>query len=253
MLVDPEQWQSSQLNSYVTPNPQRSLPLPDALGSSISSLDQTMQNILTTPSNDAEDAYNKAQLYSQAFQRYLTFADKYRDKSLGKFEMVQPKQTFETLRPTTTSIKSNDTDKMSNNPATIEVKRLIKQTLPPTLRGKGEALLEHLANLPGVSWDSKQQLILDDKTIDKSNVVDLVDDLVRDRKTIKPPPKGWDELADVLTKTNIPKALIGNSTRRHSLMQDRLSRADRPLKRKQASPRKLDTNQTVLNNWIERR
>ena len=49
-----------------------------------------------------------------------------------------------------------------------------------------------------------------------SNVVDLVSDLIRDRKTVKG-PKGWSELSQVLVRNNIPKSLIPNTMRRESL------------------------------------
>ena len=96
VLVDPDQLQAPQLNNAVTSTPQRPV-LPDPIGSSISALDQTMQNLLTNNTHD--DDYTKAQLYSQAFQRYLTMADKYRNKPLGKIEVVDPKQTNE-MTPT---------------------------------------------------------------------------------------------------------------------------------------------------------
>ena len=119
--------------------------------------------------------YTKAQQYNQALQRYLTLSDKYRERPLGKVSTPE--------LPTTTE---NHT----------RLKPTLYQTLPPTLRSKGAALLNHLESIPGIKWD-KQQLVVDDKPIPKSNVVDLIDDLVRDRKTIKPPP-GWSELATVL-------------------------------------------------------
>ena len=241
ILVDPDQWRSSQLNDTISPPPQRSI-LPDPIGSSISSLDRTMQNILIN--NGGEDDHTKAQLYSQAFQRYLTLADKYRNKPLGKFEIIEPKQTTE-INPTAESVEA-DTNRADM------VKRILQSTLPPTLRSKGLNLLDHLTGLPGVSWDSKQQLVVDDKTINQSNIVDIVNDLVRDRKTYTSPPKGWNELADVLTKTNVPKALINNSIRRQSLTQQRLSRIDQPSKRKSTESYKVPKNQSLLKPWLEK-
>ena len=245
ILVDPEQWQSAQLNNVV-PSPSQRTILPDPISASISSLDQTMQNILTN--NEHDDDYTKAQLYSQALQRYLTLADKYRNKPLGKFEIVEPKQTTDRDTPSSTS-ESVETDKHS----AVRVKRILQSTLPPTLRSKGLSLLDHLTTLPGVSWDSKQQLVVDDKTITQSNIVDIVNDLVRDRKTYTSPPKGWNELADVLTKTNVPKALINNSIRRQSLTQNRLSRIDQTSKRKSTDSYKVPQNQSLLKSWLEKR
>lgn len=193
VLVDPTQLQQTT---------QR--PVTDALGSAISSLDQHIHNILT---DSTMDAHTKAQQYSQALQRYLTLSDKYRERPLGKVEM----------KVSTPEVSTAETN--------IGLKPTLYQTLPPTLRSKGEALLNHLESIPGIKWDNKQQLVVDDKPVPKSNVIDLIDDLVRDRKTAKPPP-GWSELATVLKQVNTPRALIPNSRRRLDLTQDRPSRRD---------------------------
>ena len=60
------------------------------------------------------------------------------------------------------------------------------------------------------------QLIVDGKTVQSSNVVDLLSDLARKKKTTKP-PKGMDTLLDVLKARNIAKSLIINETRRSAL------------------------------------
>ena len=191
LLVDPGQWQSGSTNDTF-----RQV-VPDGLGASISTLDHTISNILN--SNTGVDEYTKAQQYSQALQRYLNLSDTYRDRPLGKITMKDD-----------TSVNESEIDD------NIEVKALLRQTLPTTLRGKGDALLDHLKSLPGIKWDRKQQLIVDGKTILDSNIVDLVSDLVRDRKTIQG-PKGWTELSEVLVRNNIPRALIPNTIRRESL------------------------------------
>ena len=191
LLVDPGQWQSSLSNQTT----QR--PIPDGLGGSISTLDHSINNILTAP--PGVDEYTKAQQYSQALQRYLTLSDAYRDRPLGKF-------TIKDESPV------NDMEPENS----VEVKSLLRQALPATLRSKGEALLDHLKTVPGIKWDAKQQLIVDGKTIPDSNVVDLVNDLIRDRKTVKG-PNGWSEVSQVLVRNNIPKSLIPNTIRRESL------------------------------------
>ena len=74
LLVDPVQLQTRQR------------PVPDALGTTISTLDQTINDILA---DNTVDEYTKARQYSQALQRYLTLSDKYRDQPLGKVEIKQ--------------------------------------------------------------------------------------------------------------------------------------------------------------------
>ena len=215
MLIDPTQYSHQ--------------PVPDGLGSSISSLDQTIQNILNNKV-DGDDEYTKAQRYSQALQRYLTLTDKYRNRPLGKVEITSQDSPTET----TSSIEPAPKDKSG-------VRSVLHHTLPTSFHKKGDALLNHLESLPGVRWDDQLRLIVDDKTVAESNLVDLIDDLVRDRKTAKA-PKGWGELARALKRSNVPKALIHNSSRRNSLIKDipTLSRG---------KPTRQKTNR--LKNWVE--
>ena len=188
------QFQNNLERGQQTPQPS----LPDPLASSLSSLDQTMQAILQNPS--VGDDYTKAQHYSQALQRYLRQADQYRERPLGKVTLKE--------------IDSVGEDKSEKDVS--QIKELLKKTLPPTLIRGGTTLADTLADLPEVSWDDKLQLIVDGKTVQSSNVVDLLSDLARKKKTTKP-PKGMDTLLDVLKARNIAKSLIINETRRSAL------------------------------------
>ena len=198
VLVDPSQWQSTPHLSNMLPQPTPQQPLPDPLATSLSSLDQTMQGILQNTSGG--DDYTKAQIYSQALQRYLRQADQYRERPLGKVTLKE--------------IDSVGEDKSEKDVS--QIKELLKKTLPPTLIRGGTTLADTLADLPEVSWDDKLQLIVDGKTVQSSNVVDLLSDLARKKKTTKP-PKGMDTLLDVLKARNIAKSLIINETRRSAL------------------------------------
>ena len=169
-------------NSYLT-QPTTQQPLPDPLARSITSLDQTMQAILQTPSGG--DEFTKAQLYSQALQRYLRQADQYREKPLGKVTLTEPVED----------------DKPTQDIS--QIKDILRRTLPTTLIGGGTALADTMVNLPGVSWDDKLQLIVGGKTVPNSNIVDLLTDLARNKRTSKP-PQGMDELLGVLKDRNIP-------------------------------------------------
>ena len=202
ILVDPSQWQSTPHLSNMLPQPTPQQPLPDPLASSLSSLDQTMQGILQNTSGG--DDYTKAQVYSQALQRYLRQADQYRERPLGKVTLSE-----------TESVEEDNPEKDVS-----QIKELLKKTLPTSLVRGGTALADTLANLRGVNWDDKLQLIVDGKTVQSSNVVDLLSDLARNRKMSKP-PKGMDALLDVLKERNIAKSLIINETRRSALDTNR--------------------------------
>ena len=177
-----------------TPQPS----LPDPLASSLSSLDQTMQAILQNPS--VGDDYTKAQHYSQALQRYLRQADQYRERPLGKVTVKEIE-----------SVEDAKSDKDVS-----QIKQLLRGTLPPSLIRGGTTLAETLADLPEVNWDDKLQLIVDGKTVENSNIVDLLSDLGRKKKTSKP-PKGMNELLTVFKERNIARSLIPNEARWSSL------------------------------------
>ena len=93
-----------------------------------------------------------------------------------------------------------------------QIKELLRGTLPPSLIRGGTTLAETLADLPEVNWDDKLQLIVDGKTVENSNIVDLLSDLGRKKKTSKP-PKGMNELLTVFKERNIAKSLIPNEAR----------------------------------------
>ena len=188
------QFQNNLERGQQTPQPS----LPDPLASSLSSLDQTMQAILQNPS--VGDDYTKAQHYSQALQRYLRQADQYRERPLGKVIVKEIE-----------SVEDAKSDKDVS-----QIKQLLRGTLPPSLIRGGTTLAETLADLPEVNWDDKLQLIVDGKTVENSNIVDLLSDLGRKKKTSKP-PKGMNELLTVFKERNIARSLIPNEARWSSL------------------------------------
>ena len=87
VLVDPSQWEASAGLTNILPQPTPQQPLPDPLANSLSSLDQTMQAILQNTSGG--DDYTKAQIYSQALQRYLRQADQFRERPIGKVTLKE--------------------------------------------------------------------------------------------------------------------------------------------------------------------
>ena len=94
-------------------------------------------------------------------------------------------------------------------------------TLPKTLQMKGRQLLS------AVTWNERGELIHKGVAIRGSNAVDLVHDLLRNRKT--PDPVGWQQFANQMRAANIPMELVGNVTRRLYLQKKRGKRT--PQKR----------------------
>jgi hypothetical protein len=55
-------------------------------------------------------------------------------------------------------------------------------------------------------------MTLHGETLKRSNLVDLVNDILRKRKSH--PPSGWEAFATLLRQTNVPRELVGHPDRR---------------------------------------
>ena len=62
-----------------------------------------------------------------------------------------------------------------------------------------------------VTWNSAGELIVDNTKYDETNIIDLVNDVMRNRKYSA--PFGWQIFTDQLKKLNVPQAMIINKTR----------------------------------------
>ena len=189
-------------------------PLPDAIDTARRDLDAEMTSILD--GSDADES-EKVRLYNQALLRYN---DMTKDRAAKPIPVVVEvkKEAAATMMPTTALVVE---------PADIV------GTLPKTLQMKGRQLLSRLS---AVTWNERGELIHKGVAIRGSNAVDLVHDLLRNRKT--PDPVGWQQFANKMRAANIPMELVGNVTRRLYLQKKRGKRT--PQKR---------TPETQMSEW----
>ena len=192
-LVDPRLLKSLRENPT---------PLPDAIDTTLRDLDAEMTSILD--GSDADES-EKVRLYNQALLRYNDMTKARAAKPIPVVVEVK-KEAAATTMPTTASVVE---------PADIV------GTLPKTLQMKGRQLLS------AVTWNERGELIHKGVAIRGSNAVDLVHDLLRNRKT--PDPVGWQQFANQMRAANIPMELVGNVTRRLYLQKKRGKRT--PQKR----------------------
>lgn len=88
----------------------------------------------------------------------------------------------------------------------------LKETLPPSLKTKGELMLQHLKKSGVVRWMDNGELIFDGEPVKGSNIASLVSDVLRRSKS-RTPPQGWEQFSRLLAETNIPQEFIGNKNR----------------------------------------
>ena len=200
-LVDPRLLKSLRENPT---------PLPDAIDTTLRDLDAEMTSILDR--SDADES-EKVRLYNQALLRY---------NDMTKARAAKP-------IPVVVEVKK---EAAATTALVVEPADIVG-TLPKTLQMKGRQLLSRLS---AVTWNERGELIHKGVAIRGSNAVDLVHDLLRNRKT--PDPVGWQQFANQMRAANIPMELVGNVTRRLYLQKKRGKRT--PQKR---------TPETQMSEW----
>ena len=72
---------------------------------------------------------------------------------------------------------------------------------------QGTTLVEKMKSSPDISWNEKGELKNKGETVQGSNVVDLINDVLRKRKYFN--PQGWETFGEALREANVPQYLIG--------------------------------------------
>ena len=162
---------------------------------SIVTLDDDMRTVLDR--RDLSDD-EKVRQYNQILQRYLKYHDHLRTPS---------------LRKESTQVKEED----------------VVRTVPLKFRAKAENLLKRIEREPNMHWNERGEFVHDGRVIKGSNIVDLVNDVVRHRKDFQ--PHGWQDFARALRRGNVPQDLVGNRRRwdwmhRDSATSDAFSTAE---------------------------
>ena len=209
-LVDP------RLLKSLRENPTPLSPLPDptsnAIDTTLRDLDAEMTSILDRSDADENE---KVRLYNQALLRYNDMTKARAAKPIPVVVAVKKEAAATITTMPTTALVVEPTD--------------IVGTLPKTLQMKGRQLLSRLS---AVTWNERGELIHKGVAIRGSIAVDLIHDLLRNRKT--PDPVGWQQFANQMRAANIPMELVGNVTRRLYLQKKRGKRT--PQKRKPTTP-----------------
>ena len=161
-------------------------------------LDQAMQQILDRKDVSQEE---KLKLYHQILQKYLLYKDK-----------VEPMTVKVIGEP---SVPEPYTIALPPPPAAEETQESLEaeiiQSAPKNLRHKASVLLRRLKQDDNIAWNTKGELVYKGDVIPNTHIHDLVQDVLRKRKTHV--PVGWQTFARALRESNIPQDLVGNLDR----------------------------------------
>ena len=158
VLIDPK---------HLQPTLAQQLPLPpETLNNALSSLDLEMKRILYSDLSDSE----KVSQYNQILSRY-------RDTYVKTLSAVdKPKDAI-----TTDNINDSTTQ---GGTAKLRMREEIMNYIPKTLKIKANDLLDRISNAPGIVWNANGALIVNDKVIQGTHIVDLVGNLIHARNRI---------------------------------------------------------------------
>ena len=163
----------------VLQNLQTGPPVKDATSHSLKEMDRTMQDVLESDKN----VHDKADAYQQALWSYLNRFEQYKDRPLGKVQLV-------TQESKPTSVVDREVNSVEQD---------VIQSVPKSMKNKAERLLQRLKDHPDVKWNSLGEFEYQGQIIKNSNLTDLVNDVLRKRKR-SVAPLGWETFANVLQR-----------------------------------------------------
>lgn len=183
----------------------RNQPIEDATNRDLKETSQSMKDILDSDGA----AYDKANAYQQALWGFLKRFEQYKDRPLGKVQL-----TSDSKLNRTTSTNEDETTIQDDKSGVV---RDVINSVPISLRNKAERLLQRLKSNPEVKWNELGELEYEGKLIKRSNLTDLVNDVLRKRR--RPDPLGWEVFANALRQVNVAQELIGNPNRWHYIQR----------------------------------
>ena len=174
-------------------------------------LDSEMTDILSSKEIDDEQ---KARLYNQVLQRYLTYYDQGKGQPLH-VKISTPK-AIETLKPEENEQPTEEPPLEKSISAAVEQE--VMKSVPNIYDAGARQLLDKTKEHQDVlHWNDKGELLHKTKPIPGSHLVDLVNDTLRHRKGFE--PVGWSVFARCLARTNVPENLVRNPQRQRAIRE----------------------------------
>lgn len=134
------------------------------------------------------------------------------DPQLSESEkMMQYGQTLHQFQGSHQKAKVGSSPSPSSTPV-IPPSDKIMDSVPANLRRKAKLMLQFIEQHPKMSWNDQGELMYAGRRIAGSNMIDLVNDMLRARKTVSS-PRGWETFAQGLAEANVPQEAVGNKAR----------------------------------------
>ena len=168
--------------------------------------DKQYQKPILSPNPQAVDASHLLKDMNQILQKTdLSEAEKAQKYGETLFKL---QHSLEKTKKPPSTISPQTTDQP---PSTVALHDQILQSVPKTMQRKAELLLGMIKNNNNLTWDEQGVVSYKGKRIHGSNIIDLINDTIRQRKGVE--PRGWKTFSKALHESNIPQEVIGNASR----------------------------------------
>lgn len=156
-----------------------------------------IEDQMTETLNKPGDAREKLDHYNDLLQNYMTHNDKYE-----KTPVLPPISTVKNVPNEDSTIEPTDPWEQE-----------IISSVPVTYREKARLIMRRIKNSSGkLGWNNSGEMIRNGVAIPGTNIVDLMGDVVRKRKTVAAPP-GMVHFTSGLQEINVPREAVGNIDR----------------------------------------
>ena len=148
----------------------------------------------------------KTTMYAQQLQRV---------KQL-KNQVLRPEPSPVQVITKTERTMTSESDSVTPSQQLNATDKQIIDSVPKTMRNRAKLLIQKLKDHSDViSWNDNGQSTLEGSIIPNSNIVDLVNDIMRKRKGFNPDHSNT--FAKALTKINVPEDYVRNNDRIDSI------------------------------------
>ena len=191
---------------FVSQQEQHQIVRTNPLVKRLSELDLEMNKILSLKDFSDDE---KLKLYNQVLQRYLEFDTQRKEKHPIPVKVIP-------------DVKANKMQDIEAKPSSTQKQTTIEseiiESVPKVSRNKAKLLVNKLRqNQDIVYWNDRGELLYDGKPVSGTNIVDLVRDVMGQRKNFQ--PKHGKLFSKGLARINTPSDWIGNENRKRSLLE----------------------------------
>ena len=155
---------------------------------------------------------------------------------------------------------TSESDSATSSQQLNAIDKQIIDSVPKTMQNRAKLLIQKLKDHSDViSWNDNGQLVLEGSIVPNSNIVDLVNDVMRKRKGFN--PEHSNTFAKALAKINVPEDYLKNPDRINSIrwyrrLQDSqtpgasfVSKTPTEVPRK--TPKSPTTSALVYGKWLK--